>query len=141
MEIFSIVRTIIVQFLVAAIAAVPTLGIQTFGEISMINERLKTARLRAKLSQEKLGKLAGIDPTSASARMNQYERGKHAPDYRLMTRVAEILNMPVSWFYTADDEQARLQELFYQMDAQTRRNLLAQAERMVSTVEKTPVTA
>ena len=98
----------------------------------MISDRLKAARLRAGLSQEKLGKLAGIDPTSASARMNQYERGKHSPDYRLMCRVAEILNMPVSWFYTQDDEQARLQEIFYHLDSQARESLLAQAEALAA---------
>jgi len=97
----------------------------------MICERLKTARLRAGLSQEKLGKLAGIDPTSASARMNQYERGKHAPDYRLMCKVAEILQMPVSWFYTEDEDLARLQEVFYQVDADARRELVLRAEALV----------
>ncbi len=94
----------------------------------MICERLKTARLRAGLSQEKLGKLAGIDPTSASARMNQYERGKHAPDYRLMCKVAEILQTPVSWFYTEDEDLARLQAAFHQLDPESRRDLLARAE-------------
>lgn len=94
----------------------------------MISERLKVARLRAGLSQEKLGKLAGIDPTSASARMNQYERGKHSPDYRLMCRVAEILKMPVSWFYTQDDDMARLQEIFFNLSPESRRDLLAHAE-------------
>lgn len=94
----------------------------------MISERLKVARLRAGLSQEKLGKLAGIDPTSASARMNQYERGKHAPDYRLMCKVAEILKMPVSWFYTEDDELARLQEIYSRLSEQAQRDLLAHAE-------------
>lgn len=98
----------------------------------MISDRLKTARLRAGLSQEKLGKMAGIDPTSASARMNQYERGKHSPDYRLMCRVAEILNMPVSWFYTQDDEQARLQELFHHLDPELKEQLLSQAEELAS---------
>jgi len=98
----------------------------------MISDRLKAARLRAGLSQEKLGKLAGIDPTSASARMNQYERGKHSPDYRLMCRVAEILNMPVSWFYTQDDEQARLQEIFHHLDGQAKEALLAQAEELAA---------
>lgn len=97
----------------------------------MISERLKTARLRAGLSQEKLGKLAGIDPTSASARMNQYERGKHSPDYRLMCRVAEILKMPVSWFYTEDDDLARLQEIYFQMSTARRQQLLAQAEEVL----------
>lgn len=94
----------------------------------MISERLKVARLRVGLSQEKLGKLAGIDPTSASARMNQYERGKHSPDYRLMCKVAEILDMPVSWFYTQDDDMARLQEIFFNLPPETRRDLLAHAE-------------
>ena len=96
----------------------------------MISERLKTARLRAGLSQEKLGKLAGIDPTSASARMNQYERGKHSPDYRLMCRVAEILKMPVSWFYTQDDDLARLQEIFFNMTPDKRGDLLTHAEAL-----------
>ncbi|HEY7804304.1 MAG TPA: helix-turn-helix transcriptional regulator [Orrella sp.] len=96
----------------------------------MISERLKTARLRAGLSQEKLGKLAGIDPTSASARMNQYERGKHSPDYRLMCRVAEILKMPVSWFYTEDDDMARLEEIFFNMTPDTKSELLTHAEAL-----------
>ena len=96
----------------------------------VLAHRLKQARLRAGLSQEKLGKLAGIDPMSASARMNQYERGKHSPDYQLMCRVAEILNMPVSWFYTEDEELARLQEVVFHLDANVRRPLLVQAESL-----------
>ena len=96
----------------------------------MLAHRLKQARLRAGLSQEKLGKLAGIDPMSASARMNQYERGKHSPDYELMCRVADILKMPVSWFYTEDDDLARLQEIFYHLSPVVRRPLLSQAETL-----------
>ncbi len=96
----------------------------------MLAHRLKQARLRAGLSQEKLGKLAGIDPMSASARMNQYERGKHSPDYQLMCRVADILKMPVSWFYTADEDEARLQEVFYHLSPSIRQSLLTQAENL-----------
>ena len=96
----------------------------------MLAHRLKQARLRAGLSQEKLGKLAGIDPMSASARMNQYERGKHAPDYQLMCQVADILKMPVSWFYTANEDEARLQEIFYHLQASIRQPLLTQAESL-----------
>ena len=40
--------------------------------------------------------------------------------------------MPVSWFYTADDEQARLQEIFYHLEANTRRPLLTQAEALIA---------
>jgi transcriptional regulator with XRE-family HTH domain len=108
----------------------------------VLAHRLKQARLRAGLSQEKLGKLAGIDPMSASARMNQYERGKHSPDYQLMCRVAEILNMPVSWFYTEDEELARLQEIVFHLDVNVRRPLLVQAESLFAANPpdtKTPV--
>ena len=98
----------------------------------MLAHRLKQARLRVGLSQEKLGKLAGIDPMSASARMNQYERGKHSPDFKLMCKVAEILGMPVSWFYTEDDDQARLQEIFFHLRPANRRPLLAEAEAILS---------
>ena len=49
----------------------------------MLTKRLKEARLRAGLSQEKLGILAGIDEASASVRMNQYEKGKHTPDFEM----------------------------------------------------------
>jgi transcriptional regulator with XRE-family HTH domain len=109
----------------------------------VLAHRLKQARLRAGLSQEKLGKLAGIDPMSASARMNQYERGKHSPDYQLMCNVAEILNMPVSWFYTEDEELARLQEIVFHLDDNVLRPLLVQAESLFAAnppVAKSPLT-
>lgn len=104
----------------------------------MLAHRLKQARLRAGLSQEKLGKLAGIDPMSASARMNQYERGKHSPDYQLMCRVAEILKMPVSWFYTEDEEHARLQEIFYLLGPVERHQLVTQAEAALASAASKP---
>ncbi|MGF7409182.1 helix-turn-helix domain-containing protein [Providencia alcalifaciens] len=69
----------------------------------MITKRLKEARLRAGLSQEKLGILAGIDEASASARMNQYEKGKHTPDFNTVQKFAKVLNIPVPYFYTEDD--------------------------------------
>lgn len=46
--------------------------------MSTMARRLKEARQRAGLTQERLGVLAGIDEMSASARMNQYERGKYS---------------------------------------------------------------
>lgn len=74
----------------------------------MLIKRLKEARLRSGLSQEKLGILAGIDEASASARMNQYERGKHTPDFEMMCKLAKILKVPESYFYTIDDEMAEI---------------------------------
>jgi len=81
--------------------------------VSVLAKRLKEARLRAGLSQEKLGVLAGIDEYSASARMNQYERGKHAPDWLTVKRLATVLGVPVAYFYAADDDAAELLLAFY----------------------------
>ena len=55
--------------------------------------RLRIARKAKKLSQERLWILAGIDESSASARMNQYERGKHVPDFLMASKIAEILEI------------------------------------------------
>ena len=73
-----------------------------------VPRRLKAARLKLNLSQRSLGIAAGIDEASASARMNQYERGKHVPDYATLCRLALILGAPVAYFYTDNDDEAEL---------------------------------
>lgn len=52
--------------------------------------------------------MAGIDQFSASARMNQYETGKHAPNYNTITNIAKTLGLPVAYFYCIEDDLARL---------------------------------
>lgn len=74
---------------------------------SVIGMRLKEARLRAGLSQKKLGILAGIDEFSASPRINQYERGKHTPEYQTVERLAKVLGVPTPYFYCREDDLAR----------------------------------
>lgn len=78
------------------------------GGISIVARRLKEARLRAGISQKRLGILAKMDEFSASARVNQYERGKHMPDLPTVTRLAAVLKSPVPYFYCADAELADL---------------------------------
>jgi len=88
--------------------------------MSVLARRLKEARLRAGLSQERLGILAGIDEMSASARMNQYERGKHAPDWLTVQRLAGVLQVPVAYFYADDDDAAELLLAFYALPLEAR---------------------
>lgn len=71
-------------------------------------ERLKSARKRAGLSQKQLGILAGMDEFSASARMNQYERGKHIPDLDTSKRMADVLSIPMAYFYCPEDDIAEI---------------------------------
>lgn len=76
--------------------------------MTALARRLKEARLLAGLSQEKLGLDAGLDPMSASARMNRYELGKRVPDLELVERIAAVLNLPTPYFYTDSDDLAKL---------------------------------
>ena len=71
-------------------------------------KRLKEARQLRGLSQRDLGIRAGIDPSAASPRINQYERGKHAPNFTVAARLAEVLGLPTAYLYAEDDELAVL---------------------------------
>lgn len=96
-------------------------------------KRLKEARLEAGLSQERLGVIAGIDEMSASARMNQYERGKHVPDLSMVERLASVLNVPAAYFYAVDDNLARLLLMFHRLKHSDKNRILAIAEEIYAT--------
>ena len=93
--------------------------------MSVLPIRLKGARKRAGLSQERLGVLAGIDEMSASARMNQYERGKHEPDFSMVQRIAKVLNVPSAYFYAAEDDTADLLVKFHRLPKNARAKVVA----------------
>lgn len=95
---------------------------------SPVPVRLKEARLRNGLSQKELGIRAGIDESSASPRVNQYERGKHTPSYTTLVQLAKVLKVPVPYFYCEDDRLARLIIVYGKLPAKTRNQLLAQLE-------------
>lgn len=50
----------------------------------------------------------GIHEDSASSRINQYEHGKHEPDYGTLQRLAEVLEVPTAYFYADNDLLAEL---------------------------------
>ena len=87
-------------------------------------KRLKQAREKAELSQKRLGMLAGIEESNASAVMNQYERGTHLPKFPLVRNMAQVLNVPTAYFYTADDELADLLMLYQQLNPKNRSAIL-----------------
>ena len=72
----------------------------------MLPIRLKAARLRANLTQEKLGVLAGIEEETARSRVSQYEGGIHRPTFETMCAFAKVLNVPECYFYTVNDDFA-----------------------------------
>lgn len=74
---------------------------------SVFARRLREARLRVGLSQKALGLAAGMDPSSASSRINQYERGKHMPDYATAERLAKALSVPTPYLFAREEEVAQ----------------------------------
>lgn len=93
--------------------------------MSLFAQRLKAARLRTGLSQERLGIEAGLDPMSASARMNRYEQGKRVPDAPLVERIAAVLGVPVAYLHSGDDEEAELLLQFHRLNKKQRAKVIA----------------
>ncbi len=91
-----------------------------------IPTRLREARDESGLSQRELGVKAGIDPSSASPRINQYETGKHTPDYTTLAQLAKVLKKPVPYFYCEDERLARLILAYDKLSAKAKNQLLAQ---------------
>jgi transcriptional regulator with XRE-family HTH domain len=90
-----------------------------------IPERLKQARKKAKLSQKSLGERIGMDESSASPRMNQYEKGKHTPDVQTLKAIAGELGVPLNYFFCEDESSAELACMISQMTESERKKLIA----------------
>ena len=86
--------------------------------------RLKEARLAVGISQRELGIQAGMDPSVASPRINQYERGKHAPDTNTLSKLGQVLGMPVAYFFAEDDDLAVLIANFHRLTSTARKRLV-----------------
>lgn len=93
----------------------------------VVAKRLKEARLAKGLSQKKLGIAAGIDEFTASPRMNQYERGVHVPDYNTLARLAEVLEVPVPYFYATDDVLATWIKCFPRLSKSEREKIITES--------------
>lgn len=95
------------------------------GDLSVVARRLREGRLRAGLTQQQLGIKAGItDPQAASARINQYERGKHVPDIWMAARLARVLSVPAPYLYAQDDALAAWILVFDKLSLAVRRSVV-----------------
>jgi len=92
---------------------------------AVVASRLGEARAAAGLSQRELGIQAGMDPSVASPRVNQYERGKHTPDSSTLGKLGQVLNVPVAYFYAEDEDMALLIVTFHRSSAAARRRVMA----------------
>lgn len=72
----------------------------------MMAHRLKQRRLAAGFSQRQLGLAVGIEPETAKQRISKYENGDVSPPFKLVCRLAIVLDVPESYFYAVDEEFA-----------------------------------
>jgi transcriptional regulator with XRE-family HTH domain len=93
--------------------------------MSTLSKRLKEARLQAKLSQEQLGLKIGLEPESASTRMNRYELGKRTPAFELVERIGVVLNFPVAYFYADNEDEAQLLVKFHRLSTTKRQEIIS----------------
>ncbi len=93
-------------------------------ESNPIPIRLKQARVRAGITQKKLGVIIGMDEGSASGRMNHYEKGRHTPDISTLKKIADALNVPLNYFFCEDDVSAELSVLISKLPEQEKKALL-----------------
>ncbi|WP_066091552.1 helix-turn-helix domain-containing protein [Xanthomonas massiliensis] len=89
-------------------------------QLPVYSRRLREAREAYGISQRNLGIKAGLDDFVASARVNRYETGVHQPDLQTLQRLAEVLDLPLAYFYAEDDELARLISGFKRQDKHKR---------------------
>jgi transcriptional regulator with XRE-family HTH domain len=78
-----------------------------------------------------LGVRAGIDECSASARINQYERGKHTPDFLTVRNLAKALEVPSAYFFAEEDHLAELIIMFGQLEASEHNAFLDSAKTIL----------
>ncbi|EIO7469438.1 helix-turn-helix transcriptional regulator [Salmonella enterica subsp. enterica] len=94
--------------------------------------RLKQARLASGLSQKRLGIAAGIDEFVASTRINRYEKGVHEPGTEIVQKLAEVLRVPLAYFYAEDDDLAELMLVFLSLTQQERTEVMIYAKNKIS---------
>ncbi|CAM4159839.1 helix-turn-helix transcriptional regulator [Vreelandella rituensis] len=95
--------------------------------------RLKAARQAAGMTQRQLGEYLGMEPNLASARMTQYEKGQHAPNFQMLKRLSEVLKVPIPYLFCEDDTVAELILELDKLDQAELKNLLAQLREGTAT--------
>lgn len=97
---------------------------------SIVARRLREARLRAGIAQDRLGVMIGLDEGSSSARMSRYETGVHEPPLHVVQLLAKVLRVPTAYFYAEEDSLAEWILTFSQLKAADRRTLIDTAASM-----------
>ena len=98
---------------------------------SIFGQRLREARERVGLPQDRLGVEIGLDEGTASARISRYETGAHEPPFQTAVLLAKALKVPVPFLYCKDDELAQLLLTWQKLPKADRRRAKALVESLL----------
>lgn len=90
---------------------------------TLFGRRLRFARLRAGIAQDKLGVMIGLDESCSSARISRYESGVHEPPFATAEQFAKVLGVPACYFYCGDDRLAEIVLNYSQLSESERREV------------------
>lgn len=105
-------------------------------EHKVFGVRLRQARQKLGLPQDKLGVLIGIDEHSASARMSRYENGVHEPPIATARLLAAALKVPLAYLYCDDDLLADVVLASHQLSGDDKRSVLASIQERLLEVQQ-----
>lgn len=81
-------------------------------KLSELAERIKNARIAARLSQAKLAKGIGVSDKSISS----YEQGRSVPPFEKLKKIAVTTNHPFAYFTEEHKDEAALQQKFHSIE-------------------------
>ena len=76
------------------------------------------------MTQKELGIRIGMDQSSASSRMNHYEKDRHTPDIQTLQRMADELGVPLNYFFCESESSAELACLIAKLDESEKLTLI-----------------
>ena len=94
---------------------------------TLFGRRLREARTRIGMHQDKLGVMIGLDESCSSARISRYETGIHEPKLATVEKLADALKVPLAYFFCADDCLAEILFCYASFDDTHKNELLLHA--------------
>lgn len=91
---------------------------------SLFGQRLRAIRTLRDLPQDQLGVRIGLDEGCSSARISRYETGTHQPPFAVAEKLAQVLAVPVTYFYCEDDVLAQILLKTHTWNAEQKQQLL-----------------
>lgn len=103
---------------------------------TLFGRRLREARTRRGIAQDKLGVAMGLDESCSSARISRYETGTHEPPFSTAEKLAAVLQVPVAYFYCVDDQLADLLVRYAGLESNDQKQVLELARALSSAVDR-----